>query len=276
MSRPSRPRPGRPSTTSRTGVWIWLTIAGLGLTVVGGLGAAAYHTARAARYDETTLCNVDGPAAVTAILIDATDGLNSVQRRAVLNRLNRINRTLVANERVDVFEISAGADALVPTFSMCRPVSASETSSLTGNKRVAQARFDATFKPKLEASLVKLLDRQPSDSSPIMEAIQAAVVASFQAPDVPEAAPKRLIVVSDMLQHSASVSQYGAVPDFFEFRETPAFELMSTDLDGANVTVLYLKRPSAAQVQGRRHADFWMEWFESLGADDANSIPIEG
>lgn len=276
MSRPGRPQAGRPSATKSTGVWLWLVIAALGLTVVGGLAAAAFHTSRAARYNQTTLCNVDGPSAVTAILIDATDGVNAVQRRAVLNRLNRISRRLVANERVDVFEISAGVDPLVPMFSMCRPVSADETNSVTGNKRVAQARFDDTFKPKLEASLVNLLDRRPSDNSPIMEAVQAAVVSSFQATDVSENAPKRLVVVSDMLQHSDIVSHYGGTPDLYKFRETPAFEQVSTDLDGVDVTVLYLKRPSASHVQGRHHADFWMEWFDALGANDANSIPIEG
>jgi len=273
-----RPLPGnaRPGVTKSSGALVWLSVGVLVLVVLGGLVGAALITGKADRYNETTLCNVKGPSAVTAILIDATDGINAVQRRAVLNRLNRINRQLVANERVDVFEVSPTADPLTPIFSMCRPVSADETSELTGNRRLAQKRFNETFNPQLEAALMKLLDQRPAPNSPIIEAVRAAVVASFLATDVPDTAPRRLVIVSDMLQHSENISHYEGLPEFDAFKSSPAYEQTASDLTGAEVTVLYLKRPAAADVQGRRHADFWVFWFDALGADDVNSIPIEG
>ncbi|WP_332660848.1 hypothetical protein [Brevundimonas sp.] len=273
-SRPRAPlvRPG----AKKSGAAIWIGIAVAVALVVAGFIAAAIATSRAQSFDKTTLCNLEGPSAVTAILIDTTDGVNAVQRRAVLNRLTRINRDLIANERVEIFEISPTSDPLTPIFSMCRPASVKETSSLTGNKRVAQAKFDKQFKPQLEQALVRLLDRQPAEQSPIMEAVQSAAVASFQATDLPDAAPKRLVLVSDMLQHSSLGSHYSGLPDFSDYKSSPAFERSASNLSDVEVTVLYLRRPDAAAIQGLNHADFWSRWFMALDANDVTSVPIEG
>lgn len=273
--RPPPPLPVRPGT-KKTSLWVWIVIALAVLTLVGGLIAAAVSTSRADRFNQASLCNVDGPSAVTAILIDTTDGVNAVQRRAVMNRLTRINRQLIANERVDIFEVSPSSDPLQPIFSMCRPASAKQTSSLTANKRAAQARFDKEFQPRLEQALVRLLDRQPAEQSPIMEAVQAAAVASFQATDLPDDAPKRLVLVSDMLQHSSLGSHYSGVPDFSDYKSSPAFEGSASDLTDVEVTLLYLRRSEASAVQGLNHADFWSRWFMALDANDVTSVPIEG
>lgn len=272
MSR--RPRPRR-STQKRS----WLPWVGAGLIVLlvlGGLGAAAVATSRATRIDASTLCATTGPSAVTVVLIDATDSISSVQRTAIINRLNKIDRQLKANERLAVFEISPGANPLTPAFSMCRPAAAAETSALTGNKKLASQKYDGTFKPAVAATLSSLLNKAPAAGSPIMEAIQAASVSTFQASDLPDEAPRRLVVVSDMLEHGPAGSQYGSLPDFDDYKASPQFARATSDLTDVDVIVLYLRRDDGASVQGINHIDFWARWFAAQGASDFKAIPVEG
>lgn len=243
--------------------------------LVAALAFATIATSRGARYDKATLCDTRGPSAVTVVLIDATDRMSAVQRTAVLNRLTRLNEKLIANERLAIFEISPNGDLLKPKFSMCRPTAASETSELTGNRKLATERFEKLFNPAVGNALSSLLSATPAEKSPIMEAVQAASVSAFQAVDVPPKAAKRLIVVSDMLEYGEAGSHYNGVPDFDTYRASPQFARATSDLSGVEVIVLYIRRDTASGIQGLGHVDFWARWFAAQGAD-FRAIPVEG
>lgn len=262
--------------TQTSSVWPWVAVGAIALCVIGGTISAAIMTSKAARYDKVTLCNVRGPSAVTVVLIDATDNMSAVQRTAVLNRLARISDQLVANERLSIFQITPSGNLLSPKFSMCRPISAAETSALTGNKRLAAEQFEKKFKPAANDALNGLLTATAAEKSPIMEGIQAAAVSAFQAADVPSTAPKRLVVVSDMLEHASAGSHYQGIPDFDAYRETSQFQRATSDLTGVNVIILYIRRDAGSSVQGLKHVDFWSRWFSVQGADEIRSIPVEG
>lgn len=254
----------------------WAAVAAGAAVIVIGIAAAAFLKNTSRRTDPETLCDINGPSAVTVILVDATDQISDLQRTAVLNRLERISRQMTANERLEIFELSSGQVHLKSTFSKCRPTTAEETDSLTGNKRLAAQRFDKEFKPAVAKTLEELMSKPVGGQSPIMEGVQAASVSALQATDLPDDAPRRLVVVSDMLQNGPAGSHYGGVPDFSAYSKTPQYAKARSDLAGVEVILLYLRRDNAAQVQNLNHVDFWSRWFTSQGAEDFRAVPIEG
>jgi hypothetical protein len=256
--------------------WAWLVIGLICVAVIGVAIVATISVRHAAHVDSTTFCDTKGPSAVTVVLVDATDTITPVQRMAIANRLTRLSADMRANERLAIFEIVPGRNDLVPSFSRCRPATAAETSQLTGNRRLAAERFDKAFKPAVDHTVESLLQRAPAEASPIMEGVQAASVAALQTSDLAPDAPRRLIVISDMLQNSPVASHYQGVPDFSKFRSSPAFAKVRSDLSGVDVVLLYLRRDNAENVQGLNHVDFWSRWFSDQGAEDFRAIPIEG
>lgn len=274
--RPSRGRARRNRPAEESSAWpSWLGVGAIGTLVLGGLGWAAISTRDGTRYGND-LCSLDGPSAVTAVLIDATDSISPVQKLAVTNRLTRISGQLIANERLAIFEISSTGEPLQPVLSICRPATAAETSELTGNRRLAALKYEDTFQPAVANALDSLLGKAPAERSPIMEGIQASSIAALQAPDVPQSAPRRLVVVSDMMEHAAGGSHYDGVPDFGAYRRTSQFAHTTSDLTDVKVVVLYLRRPNADAVQGGAHRDFWTQWFDAQGVGELNAVPIEG
>jgi hypothetical protein len=259
-----------------------LPAIGLGVLVAAFLAIVigAQMLRHPGRPDAATLCPATGPSALTAVLIDATDPLNAVQRAAVAVRLNQIVSRLRLNEEIAVYSLNPAGDPLKADFVICRPIRPSEVSELTGNRQIAQARFDETFEPKIRAALAASTVGPPAGRSPIMAAIQAIAVSAFQAGDAASAGgappPKRLIVVSDLLENSEAANHYKAVPDFQSFRSTPAYGRVRSHLDGVEVTILYLRRDDAAGVQGLSHIKFWNQWFADQGASVDDVAAIEG
>jgi hypothetical protein len=278
-------RPSRPSSTARrpdARRAPVLAAFGLGIFVLAFLGlvVGAQMLARPGRLDEKTLCPAAGPSALTVVLVDTTDPLSTIQRAAVMVRLNQIVSRLRLDEEIAVYSINPTGDPLKPDFVICRPIKPREVSELTGNRAIAQKRFDETFEPKVHAVLAASMSAGPSGRSPIMAAIQAIAVSAFQAGDAASAngtaLPKRLVIVSDMLENSEAGSHYKGAPDFQVFKSTPAYARVRSHLDDVTVTILYLRRDDAAGVQGLAHIRFWNQWFADQGASVDDVAAIEG
>ncbi len=231
-----------------------------------------------AQLDANSLCDAKGPSAVTVILIDATDPIGPIQRQKINDGIARVVARLQANERVEIFEIRPDKDLLRPDFSKCRPASEAETSEWTGNKRQAKERFDREFGSVLQQVLDRSLTQNSSETSPIMEAIQAAAEKAFGAPDLRADVPhftKQLIIVSDMMQNSqAGGSHYENVPSFTEFETSPVFREFSSDLRDVHVQVFYLWKKDAIRIQGLRHGEFWREWLMSQGVTNPDIVSM--
>lgn len=281
MSR--RPPRGRPSRSQRPGasppVAAVVGLALAALVFIGLVAGAMILQRGQVRIDPVTLCPTSGPAALTAILIDVTDPLSPVQRSAVLVRLNKIVSSLRLNEEITVYSIDPSANPLKSALVVCRPSRPAEVSELTGNKTLAENRFIRIFEPKVKALLDVAMDRPGSERSPIMEAIQAVAVAYFQAADASSSTgplPKRLVIVSDMLENAAGGSHYRGVPDFMSYKASVAYARVRSHLNGVKVTILYLRRDTRLPVQGRSHVQFWDDWFADQGASVEDVYAIEG
>src|SRR5260221_10218770 len=99
------------------------------------------------------------------------------------------------------------------------------------------------------------MSRPGSALSPIMEAVQAVPVGRLEPADAARATaaplPKRMVIVSDMLENGAGGSHYRGVPSFSAFKASPAYPKLRSHLDGVGVTILYLRRDNGAAVAGR-------------------------
>ncbi|HEX6996579.1 MAG TPA: hypothetical protein VF322_00440 [Gammaproteobacteria bacterium] len=252
-----------------------LAVAGavFALVALVGVGIGAYVLSRASHVaiDPETLCPVEQPPAeVVAVLLDMSDRLNEVQLLAVRNHLNRIlYGELPRFARVEVYAVQDRPSAVAePVVGLCNPGKGDDLSRIYQNPDLARRRWERDFAESIGAKLDALLAAPDSASSPIFEAIQAVAVRLFGKPEY-DGVPKRLIVVSDLLQNvrgrGSHGSHYRGVPAFEEFRSSPYFAQVRADLDGVRVHLYYMNR-SDQSVQGARHIRFWDEYFSAQGA----------
>jgi len=215
-------------------------------------------------------------AAQIAVLLDPSDVLTSVQIRSVRSRL----LTVIENEAPAMTEIRiymvrrAGRGEMSGVFRVCKPVHPDSVSSLTGNPTFAADRY-GKFRGPLETNLEQQL-KAPSDSiSPILKAIQAAVVSAFQPREA--SIPRKLFIVSDMIQNSDNMSFYHDPVDFPGFMGDPNYGTLRVDLEGVNVVLFRLaRRGEAGGIQGSRFQRFWEDYFRDQGAGQIEWIRVEG
>ena len=217
--------------------------------------------------DSATGCPKDGKnSAIFAVLLDTTDTLTPVAQEIVHKKLDLFAEGLPRYGKLEVFVVQSSSDRLIePLVEMCNPGRASDTNKWTGNPRLMEKRWRAKFMDPLDKSLeVSLSSSVSSKQSPIMEEIQQVSAQAFF--ETPPKTPKRLAIVSDMLQNSAVLSQYSHLESFEEFEHQPAFVKVRPELDDVDVTILYVRRSAEFNRQNKRHLEFWQSFFAASGA----------
>lgn len=272
----SRGAPGTREERRRrqTRLGLILIVAALVLLLAGG---GAYFTLKGSqtRIDPETFCPVAGPSAVTIILIDQSDPLNPVQQEALRKRLKVLKDGLALHERLAVYAVSDTRKELPPPFiDLCNPGRGDEISPLIGNPERTRQRWEAEFSARLDEVLALMLAPGSEPASPIMESIQSVAVAGFRETGT---LPRRLVIVSDMIHNTPEFSQIrDPQAAFAGFKGSRYFRKVRADLKGVEVVVHYVRRDNMAHVQGRRHIEFWQEWFAAQGATLAQVVAIEG
>ncbi len=249
-----------------------VSIVVAGVVLLGLLcGAVAAYVFSRASYVATsaeTLCPIDGPPAeVVALILDMSDRLAEVQLLSVRNHLDRmLQNELPRFAFVEVYTVQDKASAVAePVIRLCNPGKGSELNRIYQNPELARKRWEQDFAGVLAAKLDELMAAPDSARSPIYEAVQAVAVRAFGKPDF-DAVPKRLIVVSDLLQNVPDKgSHYRGVPNFDEFRASAYFSQVRADLRNVQVHLLYLNR-SDQRIQGADHIRFWEDYFGAQGA----------
>lgn len=216
--------------------------------------------------DPITLCPKEtAPSEVLVILLDLSDRLDEPQRLQLNNELDRIRDSVPKWGRIEVYVVGRDQkDVVSPTEPLCNPGDGSDMDPRYQNPELAMKKW-LDYRTRLAQTIDDRLSLPESSVSPIFEAIQATSLRTFGLPEF-DAVAKRLVVASDLLQNvPGPMSQYQGVPDFKAFTDSPYFSRIRADLDGVDVTLLYLER-SDVPVQGPAHIEFWGQYFAAQGA----------
>lgn len=257
-------RPPRRNEPSRFNLWFLAAVL-FGL-ISGGVVLYAKSQSMHIRVDPTTLCPTDHPPAeVIVILLDMSSQLSKPQQLRVQNELTRVRNGVPRFGLVEIYSVDRiGERVSAPTAQLCNPGTGEDLNRVYQNPELAKRKWQE-FARKLSAELDRLLSAPDTESSPIFEAVQATSLRTFGLP-VYDNVPKRLVIVSDLIQHvPGKLSHYRGVPSFAQFRNTSYFSEVRANLEKVKVTLFYLVR-SNAPTQGRQHIDFWDQYFTAQGA----------
>lgn len=247
-----KPKP-RPGSGKQTAVAVGLLFCVI--LVVLGISVGVYLST-GPELDEVTLCAPE-PSSTTVLIVDVTDPMTAPQRQDLANQLERMKASIERGGKLIVFKVDATSDQLLqPIITRCNPGTAADVNELNGNPEAVQRLWDEQYTAPLDAAFRTLTAATGSSTSPILESIQSAALTELQRPTA-EGKPKRLIVVSDLLQNTPSLSFYTSVPSARDIVSSPAFRVARTDLRGVDVELWMLQRPDAFETQPRALADLW-------------------
>lgn len=213
--------------------------------------------------DEATGCRLDRKdPAHTVLLIDQSDPFAENDLGWVTDLLEAEARALPRHGRLTVIV----PDAARPhepdvRFSACTPGSAADANPVFQNPAMIEAAWTNDFHAPLKTEVTAVLRDKSAPESPLMETLYAvADRADFQ----PARKNRRIVIVSDLMQHSADFSFYRSGADWDAFGTTRLAATLP-DMDGVTV---------AARVVPRQEYDlplsevkaFWRDWFGAAGA----------
>lgn len=257
------------------------TIVGVGLLcfvalVIGGVLAARMVLTGSKPKLDADYCPESGPTQVIAILIDRTDLLNPSQQQRIRQELEVIREGVPVGGAIDVYSIGlTDEELLTPEFRLCNPGRGEDVNALVGLPKFAEKRWRETFAEPLQKLFDEMVNGGESANSPIMESIQSVALTAFSGSKRKEAA-KKLVIVSDMLQHTDSMSFYRKVPVFENFRKTEYYRKVRADLTGVRCEILYVRRETKRHIQGAAHINFWQLYFADQNGEITRVRMVEG
>ncbi len=252
-------------------------IAGVLTLTAALLGAAAafyiWTTWTKIPIDEATLCPQAGPSAIHAVLVDRSDPITPLQQARIRQVIDRIVSDSPIGGRVAFYlSESDGIETLKPLISLCNP--GKDANPLYSNPKRIKQRYDRDFAEKMDSVRQKLLIGAARDNSPIMESIKAVCIDAFgtATPGI----PLRLLIVSDMIQHTTIASHYRD-RQFEAFLNSPRIGTVLANCRGADVDIIYLLRTDKrgnAVIQSRAHQRFWDLYLQKSNALPRSMEPL--
>jgi len=231
--------------------------------IVGVLGYAVSTLWEKGRINEITLCHLGGARNITMILLDLTDPLTGTQSA----RLDTIIQDEVHRSSTDTMisfgVVSEDPDNWGARFAKCKPATGEDANSLYENPRLIQERYDREFMKPMLGELANAVSGEAENRSPIMEGLQSLI---SETPDFTRAKGERkILIVSDMLQHSDILSFYrGQGWDYFS--ESGGAQRLAGNLNAVSVEILLIPRSGSNLPNRTEVDDFWSRYFDRQGS----------
>lgn len=243
----------------------------------GGVGAFVWLSLTAEHrptLSSDTLCPVEGPKSVTVVLLDASDAIPDIGRRQITTFLQDLADGMPDYGLLEMRLLDPQMPGGRIVFAKCNPGDGSNLSELTAAPALVRKRWAEAFQGPVRKALAEGMNPAEAASSPIMETIQSIAVDRFEG-NAAKDVPKRLILVSDMIEHGSRYSQYKDGTSFEEFQRKPAHRALATDLDGAEVTIRFIQR-EGSKIGSAAHYAFWERWFEENGGRIVDAEKVQG
>lgn len=275
--RTSRRRASRLSASAQKKHTLGLIIIGLLVIIFSGGGFAYFWlTGHRVALDESFCPTDQPPSLVVAVLLDLSDPINPVQRADVLNRLLDLRDEIPRYGSIEIYAAGSTTEGLrTPLFKACNPGRPDEINQWAEPLQKARNRWQNEFETPLRTTLEQSLLSQPANESPILESIQSVSISAYSGNRL-TGAPKRLVIVSDMLQNTKNLSHYRERPDFARFRQSSSYVHTRAILEGVEIEILYLRRRDASHIQDRHHIEFWQQYFADQGGTIVHVVSVEG
>ena len=204
----------------------------------------------------------------TVILVDQSEALTDTHRRFALSFITEYvadDARLPVRSRIALFTFSRlNFDSRTsPTFrprsDLCRPPS--HGNELYENNRRITKDFYQRFLVPVTTALEQSLTTEVGEESPILESLQ--LISRSQ--EIADGGRKTLILVSDMLQHTAGFSHYRERRTYEDFLRSGFASDVRADFRDWNIVVVYLRRYRDRHLQQGAHVDFWQRYFHDAG-----------
>jgi hypothetical protein len=245
------------------------------LAIIGVFVAKSYLGRRSVALDLSTLCPQKGAEALTVVVLDRSDPLDTAQKESLKNYILKLKKDLALHEEIAIYSVgNTDIELRKPVIDVCNPGTGVDASPLNANPALIHKRWEEEFSSKIDRALDQMLEPAPTPWSPIMETIQSVAISAFGREQ--GHIPKRLVFVSDMVQNTKEFSQYSNTEPFAKFRTTAYFSKIACRLEDVDVTVLYLRRDNARRVQGKDHVVFWQDYFAAMNGRLKSVVRLEG
>ena len=271
-----RPRQRSSSQSGRTSALWGATLLLLAMAAFGALAWFYFYAPRKPVLDSRSLCPVTGSKGIAIVLMDTSDVILETTKSDILTFLEDQITALPEYHSFDIRVLDIATGQSRSLFAKCNPGDGDGLSEWTDNPRVARLRWIESFKKPAREALSKGLAPVDTQSSPIMGAVQHVAITQFSSAAA-QAVPKRLIIVSDMIEHTRDYSQYPIAGDltYQRFKQSPAYRKFRTDLHGTHVTILYVDRPKL-KLDTIRHISFWREWISDNRGSFGSAQRLQG
>jgi len=244
------------------GPWFWRSAIGVMLlSVVGLFSVAAFNAAPA--LDPETECRMDrNDPAHTVLLIDQSDPFSENDLAWVDELIDAEARSLPRFGRLTVI-LPNSAQPFDPRtlYAHCSPGSVDDANPILQNPRMIDDTWREHFYKPLSETVGDTLQTTSQPSSPLFEALYAVGDrADFQT----NRKNRRLVIVSDLMQHSDGFSFYRNGADLAAYGET-SIASQTPRFDGVDVVARIVPRQEYDLPISELKA-FWRSYFDKTGA----------
>ena len=215
--------------------------------------------------DSETLCPVEGGSPkYVALVFDKSDTYNNVQQHFLRRYFSQFKSELIPGTRISIYVIDNQQNKEIqPDFIVCAPRTGLDANAFYENPKRIQQRWQSQFEQPLDNAIEGFMLPGTSDFSPIMEMLQIISLSAF--PPADSSADKQIIMISDMLHHTPQWSHYRGQMNFRDLEKSIYYQSINTDLQNAEVNILYVRRAGMEKLQNKRHAFFWADYIEAIG-----------
>ena len=219
-------------------------------------------------------------AQVTAILIDGTDEISRATREDVITKIIGLAERADSGD-VYLFATLTDRDGpLVPLRVEKDQPHPDRCSYLDCNPHLAENVHQAFVTSVADSVSAALSAAAPASRSHIMEAVREFSVTFLRRPPYSQLR-RRLILVSDLMQHSETLSLYDMLDrrqsiDLATIMESrPIVSLLDTDLAETDVIIYYVPR-RLEFAESRDLAQFWSDWVHQQRGVIERVVRLEG
>ena len=219
-----------------------------------------------------TLCWAKGSEQQTILLIDTTNPLPLVVQEKLKHLLRAFRNSdnqyyLQSGHELIVYRLPPNVADIGKPLRVCNP---GNPENRTWKDDLDSGKYDGLRKwRRFEQLILKALpkrDEQVTEKqSPLLEAIALLIARHVPSLGVVKRKPTRLILFSDMLQHSEHLSHYESLPEMKTFKTLPGYPAMDSDLRDVDVWLYYVRRPGLENKQTPEHYYWWTQAIELFG-----------